>query len=93
MISYHKQLVSTLNTILPTHYELVLHRGLDIPCISYMLLNDASTAKGNTLEYSRIQYQIKVWGNRIDEIENYAYLNCTIANVSSVLFKKADYST
>ena len=72
MISYHKQLVSTLNTILPTHYELVLHRGLDIPCISYMLLNDASTAKGNTLEYSRIQYQIKVWGNRIDEIENYA---------------------
>lgn len=31
--------------------------------------------------------------NGQDEIENYAYLNCTIANVSSVLFKKADYST
>lgn len=27
----------------------------------------------------------------IDEIKNYAYLNCTIANVSSVLFKRQDY--
>ncbi len=28
----------------------------------------------------------------LDEIKNYAYLNCTIANVSSVVFKKDDYS-
>ncbi len=28
----------------------------------------------------------------IDEIRNYAYLNCTIANVSSVLFKNQDYA-
>ena len=27
-----------------------------------------------------------------DEFQNYAYLNCTIANVSSVLFKKDDYT-
>lgn len=27
----------------------------------------------------------------IEEIQNYAYLNCTIANVSSVLFKNGDY--
>lgn len=27
-----------------------------------------------------------------DEIKDYAYLNCTIANVSSVVFKKKDYS-
>lgn len=29
--------------------------------------------------------------NGLDEIHNYAYLNCTIANVSSVLFKKDNY--
>lgn len=29
----------------------------------------------------------------MEEIKNYAYLNCTIANVSSVLFKKANYSS
>ena len=28
----------------------------------------------------------------IDEIKNYSFLNCTVANVSSVIFKKADYS-
>ena len=30
--------------------------------------------------------------NGLDEINNYAYLNCTIANVSSVLFKNDNYS-
>ena len=72
MINYHEKLVSTLNTILPTHYELILHRGLKTPCISYMEVNNAATATGDTLGYSRIQYQIKVWGNRIDELQNYA---------------------
>lgn len=72
MVNYHKTMVSTLNSILPTHYELVLHRGLVTPCISYMLLDNPTTAKGDTLEYSSIQYQIKVWGNRLEEIEDYA---------------------
>lgn len=28
----------------------------------------------------------------IDEIKNYAYLNCTIANVSSVIFRRSEYN-
>lgn len=72
MINYHETLVSTLNTILPTHYELVLHRGMKTPCISYMELNNATTATGDTVGYSSIQYQVKVWSNRIDEIQTYA---------------------
>ena len=72
MINYHAELVSTLNTILPTHYELVLHRGLSTPCISYIEVNNAATATGDTLGYSSIQYQIKVWSNKIDELQNYA---------------------
>ena len=72
MINYHKQLVSALNTILPTHYELVLHRGLAIPCISYMELDNSENEVGDTIGYSRIQYQIKVWGDNIGDLQTYA---------------------
>lgn len=72
MVNYHKELVSTLNTILPTHYELFLHRGVITPCISYMELNNADEEEGDTLGYSSIQYQIKVWSNKLDEIQEYA---------------------
>lgn len=72
MIDYHNTMVSALKTILPTHYEMVLHSGLATPCISYMELSNVSTLEGNTLGYSRIQYQIKVWGHSIDELQRYA---------------------
>lgn len=72
MINYHAELVSTLNTILPTHYELVLHRGLATPCISYMEIDNVAREEGDTLGYSSISYQIKIWGNKIDELQEYA---------------------
>lgn len=72
MINYHSELVSTLNSILPTHYELVLHRGLATPCISYMEIDNHENEVGDTLGYSSITYQIKIWGNRLDEIQEYA---------------------
>lgn len=72
MINYHQQLVSALNTILPTHYELVLHRGLETPCISYMEIDNRDEEKGDTIGYSSIAYQIKIWGDRIDELQQYA---------------------
>lgn len=72
MINYHETLVSTLDSILPTYYEMLLHRGLATPCISYMELSNIANEEGDTLGYSSIQYQIKVWGNRIDELQSYA---------------------
>ena len=72
MVNYHAQLVSTLKTILPTHYELVLHRGLATPCISYMELDNSARETGDTIGYSSLQYQIKVWGNKIGELQDYA---------------------
>lgn len=72
MINYHEQLVSTLESILPTHYELVLHRGLATPCISYMELDNVAEEEGDTLGYSSISYQIKIWGNEIDKLQEYA---------------------
>lgn len=63
MIDYHKELVSALNNVLPTHYELALTSNTKIPCISYQERNNYSTDNGDTLGYSRIIYTIKVWGN------------------------------
>lgn len=72
MIDYHKSLVSTLSNILPTHYEMTLHSGLETPCISYMELNNYVEANGDTIGYSRITYQVKVWGNDIADLQHYA---------------------
>ena len=72
MIDYHSELLSALKSILPTHYEMVLHAGLDTPCISYMELNNYVSTYGNKMDYSRITYQIKVWAHDIEEIQKYA---------------------
>lgn len=71
MIDYHSTLVSALSTILPTYYEMTLKSGTATPCISYMEINNAVHANGDTLGYSDITYQIKVWGNDIAELQKY----------------------
>ena len=72
MVDYHIDLVNALNTVLPTHYELVLHSGIATPCISYMEQNNYDYATGSTRGYSRISYQVKVWGNDISVLQKYA---------------------
>ena len=74
MIDYHKTLKDTLNAILPTHYEMVLKSGYKTPCLSYMELNNAVEAEGNTIGYSNIIYQVKVWDNDIANIQKYVLL-------------------
>lgn len=72
MIDYHSTLLGALKQILPTHYEMVLHSGLATPCISYMELSNVAAEEGDTLGYSRLQYQIKVWGTQIADLQKYA---------------------
>lgn len=72
MIDYHSTLLSALKKILPTHYELVLNSSLKTPCISYMELSNVAAQEGDTLGYSRIQFQIKVWNNEIADLQKYA---------------------
>lgn len=72
MIDYHSTLVSALKTILPTHYEMTLHRGLATPCYSYMEMNNYVDSNGDTLGYSRLQFQVKVWATDIALIQRYA---------------------
>ncbi len=74
MIDYHKELVSALSAILPTHYEMALTSGTETPCISYMETNNyaATDSVGATLGYSWITYQVKIWGNDIGLLQDYA---------------------
>lgn len=74
MINYHKELVSALKTILPTHYEMALTSKTKTPCISYMETNNyaATEVINSTVGYSRITYQVKVWGNDIAKLQEYA---------------------
>lgn len=72
MIDFHTELVSALNKVLPTHYEMTLTSGIKTPCISYMETNNYVSANGDTLGYSYITYQVKVWGNEIATLQKYA---------------------
>lgn len=72
MINYHTELVSALNNILPTHYEMALTSQTETPCISYMEMNNYVSVYGTDLVYSRITYQVKIWSNDIAEIQENA---------------------
>lgn len=74
MIDYNKEVVSALNTVLPTYYEMALTSNIETPCISYMETNNYSITEvlGASVGYSRITYQIKIWGIRIKQLQEYA---------------------
>lgn len=72
MLDYHSELVKALKTVLPTHYEMILTANTKTPCISYLELNNYVSSSGDTLGYSWIRFQVKVWGNDIKEIQKYA---------------------
>ncbi|MBR5823798.1 MAG: hypothetical protein IKY67_06615 [Paludibacteraceae bacterium] len=72
MINYHIELVKALSSVLPTHYEMALTSQTETPCISYMETNNYVSTNGETLGYSVINYQVKVWGTKIAELQQYA---------------------
>jgi hypothetical protein len=72
VIDFNKELVSALNTVLPTHYEMALTSKTKTPCISYQERNNYVSTFGDKREYSRITYTVKVWANSIAEIQSYA---------------------
>lgn len=74
MIDYHATLVSALETVLPTHYELALTAGTEVPCISYQERNNymVTDALGASLGYSRIIYTVKVWGHSLEDLQQYS---------------------
>lgn len=74
MIDYHSELVKALQTILPTHYEMTVSAGTPVPCITYIERDNAAQETGDTIGYSRISYTVKVWGNDIGHLQQYALM-------------------
>lgn len=74
MIDYHKELVSVLKTVLPTHYEMTLTSNTKTPCISYQERNNYAAETGDTLGYSRVIYTIKIWANNLGDIQKYSLM-------------------
>ena len=72
MIDSHKEIVAALSAILPTHYEATLTADTDVPCISYMEYSNRDELAGETLGYSVVAYQVKVWGTNLGLIQTYA---------------------
>jgi hypothetical protein len=72
MIDYNREFVSALKTVLPTYHELTLTKGTKTPCLSYQELNNYVTDDGDTLEYSHITFQVKVWGTDLALLMRYA---------------------
>lgn len=74
MVDYHSELVKALQTILPTHYEMTVSAGTATPCITYIERDNSAQETGDTIGYSRISYTVKVWGNDIGQLQQYALM-------------------
>ena len=72
MVDFHTELVSALEKVLPTHYEMTLTSGTAVPCISYMETNNYVSNHGSTIGYSRLAYRVKIWATDIELIQRYA---------------------
>lgn len=72
MIDYHKELVAAFQKILPTHYEMQITSGASLPCISYMELSNVDNSTGDTLGYSTLSFQVKVWAHSLHDLQTYA---------------------
>lgn len=57
---------------IPVVVEAFLTKDTTYPCITYNIENDVQDATGDTLGYSNIYYTIKVWGNRVAEVDSIA---------------------
>lgn len=72
MIDYKQELVALLDNILPTYYELFVDSSTKTPCITYIELDNSAEEEGDTIGYSHITYQVKIWGYDIQELSQYA---------------------
>lgn len=74
MIDFGENMVSALETVLPTYHELALTSKCDVPCISWQERNNYVYANGDTLGYSVLAFTVKVWARTPAEIMKYSLM-------------------
>ena len=72
MIDFSKEVKAALSAVLPTYHEMILTADSETPCFSYMERNNYVSEHGDTIGYSVISYQVKVWAYEIATIQKYA---------------------
>lgn len=73
MIDYHTNIITALSTIgLPLHYEMVITSTTGVPCITYLEIADTVQLQSDNSDIGIISYQIKIWANSIETIQQYA---------------------
>ena len=71
MLDFKKEVVTALNTVLPTYYELFVDSNTQLPCITYRVNNDYESITTKEAGVSDISYTVKVWGNSINDLTAY----------------------
>lgn len=72
MIDYNLEVVSALETVLPTYHELALTSKAKVPCVSWQERNNYVQVNGDTLGYSVLVYTVKVWARTQEELIRYS---------------------
>ena len=72
MISYSKELVLALGSVLPIEHESFVDGKIVLPCLTYKMYDNRDTLIGDTLEYADITYMVKVWSDRVQDLEEYS---------------------
>jgi hypothetical protein len=68
-VDYHKQLKLLLEqTGHPAYYEL-FNKAKTIPCLTFYEITSPEIAHGDTLAYTDLNYQIKVWAKDISTVQ------------------------
>lgn len=72
MLNYKPILVEELSKLeFPVYYELFFDSTTQLPCLTYIEVNDYSHKEGDTLRYSRKKYRLKIWGKDLAQMSNY----------------------
>lgn len=72
MIDLNKEVVSALKPILPTYYEFFADGTVEKPCITYAGYGNYDKAWGDTLGWSDVQYMVKIWTDKVIDMQSYS---------------------
>lgn len=72
MIDYKPQLVTALQQVGAVHYELFTDSNTPLPCITYLETRNSDKLTSDILNYSDLEFTIKVWSKRVAEISSMA---------------------
>ena len=85
MKNYDITVKNALSNVLPTYHAITVKRA-KLPCITYLEIANDAIETGDTLEYSRIQYEIKLYGYDLEELT--VYTNDIDAIMRALGFKR-----